>query len=107
MTTAQLADEAWWGRPRSAFPWRWSGARDYPVLFVDYGTRELVARMVRIKNWRGIALRPGEVTDVIKRLKHIARLTARGKTVVDCLTEQLWYFRNVGVCLVQDGPERR
>ena len=105
MTTAQLAEEVWWCAA-TGFPWRWSGTAEYPVLVANDFVHAMMERVVGRKGWRGKALRPGEVALVIERLKRGRRLSAKGKTVIDRLTEQLENCRRVGVCLVQDGPDR-
>jgi hypothetical protein len=109
MTISEVTEEAWWSAAKR-FPWRWSRmtTRDFPVLLVNDTTHTLMQRVkVGGTNWRGTALKPREVAQVVKRLRHIRRLSARGKTVVDRLTAQLEYCRRFGVCLVQDGPDRR
>lgn len=107
MTTAQLAEEVWWCTSATRFPWRWSGTAEYPVLVINDFVYSLMGRVTGRKDCRGVALRAHEVVQCIVRLKRIRRLGARGKTVIDCLTGQLAQFRNIGVCLVQDGPDRR
>ena len=82
------------------FPWRLSGAADYPVLLINDEIRTLVGRLTRQKTWRGLALRPREVTRTIALL----RLSAKGRTVVELFTEGL--NRSTGLALVQDGPDR-
>jgi hypothetical protein len=109
MTDAEVAEEVWWPAA-TGFPWRWSrmATRDFPVLLIDDWVYTLMERVkVGGANWRGVALKPREVGRVIRNLRRIRRLSAKGKTVVDRLTAQLENCRRVGVCLVQDGPDRR
>ena len=106
MTTAQLAKEVWWSAA-NRLPWRSSGTTDYPVLLVNDQTHALLGRVTGQEDCRGAALRAREVAQCIEQLRRIRRLSARGKTVIGCLTEQLEKFRIIGVCLVQDGPDRR
>ena len=44
---------------------------------------------------------------VIEQLRRIRGLSSRGKLVVARLTEYLRWGRHVGICLIQDGPDRR
>ena len=102
----QLVEEVWWSAA-ARLPWRWSGTRDYPVLLIDDFTVALMKRLTGQEGWRGIALQPQEVGAVIKQLRRIRRLSSRGKLVVARLTEYLRWGRHVGMCLVQDGSDRR
>jgi hypothetical protein len=108
MRTRQIVDEISWSALRR-FPWRWSrmATTQYPALLVNDWVHELMARMVGHGGWRGLALRPREVVMVIKKLRRIRRLNARGKIVIDRFSEQLGYCRRVGAAIVQDGPDWR
>jgi len=86
---------------------RWSGTRDYPVLLVNDCIHTLMGRLTGHEGYRGIALQPQEVGIVIKRLRRIRGLSSRGKLVVARLTECLRWANHIGICLVQDGPDRR
>lgn len=106
MTNAQLAEEVWWSAA-TRLPWGPLGTTDYPVLLINDETHTLVKRLVGrdSETWRGIALRPREVAQVIERLRGIRRLNTRGKTVTSSLVESLTQFERTGVALVQDGPD--
>jgi hypothetical protein len=109
MTPDELAEEVYWSAAKR-FPWRWSrmATRGFPVLLINDPTHTLMQRVkVGGANWRGVALKPHEVGRVIKQLRRIRRLSARGKEMIDCLTKHLRWGRHVGICLVQDGPDRR
>jgi hypothetical protein len=109
MTTSEVAEEVWWSAAKR-LPWRWSrmATRGFPVLLINDPTQTLMQRVkVGGANWRRVALKPHEVGRVIKQLRRIRRLGARGKEMIDCLTKHLRWGRHVGICLVQDGPDRR
>ena len=109
MTISEVAEEVWWSAAKR-FPWRWSrtATRDFPVLLINDPTHTLMQRVkVDGANCRGVALKPHEVGRVIRNLRHIRRLSARGKRMIYHLTEYLRWGRKAGICLVQDGPDRR
>lgn len=79
------------------------------MLLITDPTHTLMQRVkVGGANCRGAALKSHEVGRVIRNLRHIRRLSARGKRMIDHLTKVLEEWgRQVGMCLVQDGPDRR
>ena len=78
------------------------------MLLINDPTHTLIQRVkLGGANWRGVALKPHEVGRVIKQLRRIRRLSARGKEMIDRLTKYLRWGRHVGICLVQDGPDRQ
>ncbi len=111
MTPAELAEEAWWSAAQSD-PLRWSRTAAYPVLFINYGVRALLGRVLRADggvlrdSWRGFAVPPSRVALAIKRLRSIRGLSTRGRTVIDVLADRLKFCRRVGVAFVEDGPDR-
>lgn len=108
MAPAELAEEVYWSAAKR-FPWCWSrmATRGFPVLLINDPTHTLMQKVkVGGANWRGVALKPHEVDRVIKQLRRIRRLSARGKEVIDRLTKYLRWGRQVGICLVQDGSDR-
>lgn len=105
MTPDELAEGVWWSAGKRS-PWRSSGTTDYPVLLINDASHALVNRITGWGDSRGGALRGREVPQAIKQLRSIRRLSARGKTVIDSLSEDLKQFERTGVALVQDGPDR-